>query len=307
MSDLKFKINSIATKVGFTHFGVAEAAPLNRGRENLIEWLDGGYHGSMEWMERDPEKRSDPTKYMPGAKSVISLGLNYYTQNGYSGDSDKGKISRYAWGDDYHDIIDSKLKIMIDELKKFFPYANFKACCDTAPVMEKEWAQKAGIGWIGKNTNLLTKQTGSWLFLAEIISDLEIEPDTPALDYCGSCTLCIDHCPTKALVEPYKLDARLCISYLTIEHRGEFSDNAPSYKEWIYGCDICQDVCPWNNFQSETEEISFQPRGQGTEIELEYAAKISDEGFKKVFAGSPILRTKAEGLRRNAEFLKSES
>lgn len=305
MLSLKLKINSIATEVGFTHFGVAKATRLDRGFSNLKEWLDRKYHGSMAWMERDAEKRSDPTKYMPGANTVISLGLNYYTPNDYSGDSDKGKISRYAWGKDYHDIMEEKLKVMIEELKKSFPDAKFRGCCDTSPVMEKEWAEKAGIGWIGKNTNLLTKQTGSWLFLAEILSDLEIEPDIPALDFCGSCTLCIDHCPTNAL-EPYKLNANLCISYLTIEHRGDFEKSTPSFEGWIYGCDICQDVCPWNSFQTETEESTFQPRDHGTEIELDYASNLTDKEFKKVFAGSPILRTKAEGLRRNAEFLMSE-
>ena len=304
MTDLKIKINSIANEAGFTHFGVAKAAPLDKELKNLREWLHSGYNGLMGWMERDPEMRSDPTKYMPGAKSVISLGLNYYTSYGYSGDSDKGKISRYAWGDDYHDIIDEKLKVMIDELKNIFPDAKFIGCCDTSPIMEKEWAERAGIGWIGKNTNLITKQSGSWLFLAEIISDLEIEPDDFALDFCGSCTLCIDTCPTNAL-EPYKLDARKCISYLTIEHRGEFEKSTPSFGGWLYGCDICQEVCPWNSFQDETDDISFQPRDYGTEIELDYASEITDKEFKKVFEGSPILRTKPEGLRRNADFLKS--
>jgi len=304
MSHIKSKINSIATDAGFTHFGVAKAEPLDRGLDSLMGWLDRGYHGSMRWMERDPDNRSDPTKYMPGAKSVISLGLNYYTQNEYSGDSDKGKISRYAWGDDYHDIIDEKLKVMISELKKIFPDAKFKGCCDTSAVMEKEWAEKAGIGWIGKNTNLITKRTGSWLFLAEIICDLEIEHDTPALDFCGSCTLCIDSCPTNAL-EPYTLDARKCISYLTIEHRGEFEESTPSFGGWIYGCDICQEVCPWNSFQYESDDLAFHPRENGAEIDLDYASDLTDKEFKKVFAGSPILRTKPEGLRRNAEYLKS--
>ena len=303
MSEIKSKINSIAIDAGFTHFGVAKAEPLARGLDALMGWLDCGSHGSMRWMERDPEKRSDPTKYMPEAKSVISLGLNYFTNYDHSGDPDKGKISRYAWGDDYHDIIDQKLKVMIGELKKNFPDAKFKGCCDTSTVMEKEWAEKAGIGWIGKNTNLITKRTGSWLFLAEIICDLEIEPDTPALDFCGSCTLCIDLCPTSAL-EPYTLDARKCISYLTIEHRGKFEESTPSFGDWIYGCDICQEVCPWNSFQDESDDLAFHPRDNGTEIELDYASDLTDKEFKKVFAGSPILRTKPEGLRRNAEYLR---
>ncbi len=303
MSNSKEKIRSIAFELGFTNFGVAKAAPLEREKKALEEWIKFGHHGTMSWMERNSEWRTDPTKYFPGAKSVISLGMNYYTQNDHSNNSSYGKISNYAWGEDYHDIINERLGKLIEELKILFPNSKFKDCCDTAPVMEKVWAEKAGIGWIGKHTNLITKELGSWVFLSEIITDLELEEDTPGMDFCGSCTLCIDSCPTDALYEPYKLDSKRCISYLTIEHKGNFDTGTPSLDGWIYGCDICQQVCPWNNFQSETEESSFQPSEIGTELELEYVNGLDEEDFKLLFKKSPIKRTKLSGLKRNKEKL----
>ena len=303
MSSFKQKIKSKAFELGFTNFGVAKAAPLERDKKALEEWLNLGYNGSMAWMERNVEWRTDPTKYFPGAKSVISLGMNYYTPNYHSNDTAKGKISNYAWGEDYHDIINEKLGILIEELKTEFPESKFKDCCDTAPVMEKAWAEKAGIGWIGKHTNLITREMGSWLFLSEIITDLELEVDIPSFDYCGSCSLCIDSCPTGAIYEPYKLDSNRCISYLTIEHKGDFEIDTPMLDGWLYGCDICQEVCPWNNFQSETEELAFQPSELGSEIGIEYVAALTDAEFKELFKKSPIKRTKLAGLRRNAEKL----
>ena len=195
---------------------------------------------------------------------------------------------------------------MIEELKKEFPDSKVKDCCDTDPVMEKAWAEKAGIGWIGKHTNLITREMGSWLFLSAIITDLELEVDIPSFDYCGSCSLCIDSCPTGAIYEPYKLDSNRCISYLTIEHKGDFDTDTPSLDGWLYGCDICQEVCPWNNFQSETEELAFQPSELGSEIGIEYVATLTDAEFKELFKKSPIKRTKLTGLRRNAEKLAAE-
>ena len=306
MSSFKQKIKSKAFELGFTNFGVAKAVPLERDKKALEEWLKLGYNGSMAWMERNVEWRTDPTKYFPGAKSVISLGMNYYTQNYHSNDTAKGKISKYAWGEDYHYIINEKLGILIEELKTEFPESKFKDCCDTAPLMEKAWAEKAGIGWIGKHTNLITREMGSWLFLSEIITDLELEVDIPSFDYCGSCSLCIDSCPTGAIYEPYKLDSNRCISYLTIEHKGDFEIDTPTLDGWLYGCDICQEVCPWNNFQSETEELAFQPSELGSEIGIEYVATLTDAEFKELFMKSPIKRTKLTGLRRNAEKLAAE-
>ncbi len=306
MSNTKQKIKSKALELGFTNFGVAKAAPLDREKKALQEWLNLGYNGSMAWMERNVEWRTDPTTYFPGAKSIISLGMNYNTQNYHSNDTTQGKISNYAWGEDYHNIINKRLRNLIEELKRVFPDSNFKGCCDTAPVMEKAWAEKAGIGWIGKHTNLITREMGSWLFLSEIITDLELEEDVPSMDYCGSCTLCIESCPTDAIYEPYKIDSNRCISYLTIEHKGDFAKDAPLLDGWLYGCDICQQVCPWNNFQSETEEIAFRPSELGTEIELEYVAELNDKNFRELFRRSPIKRTKLTGLRRNAEKLITE-
>ena len=303
MTELKRTIKSIATEVGFTHFGISDALPLEEEGQKLKEWLDHGYHGSMKWMENKFEWRTNPESYFPGTRAIISLGINYYTPNRHSGAKNMGKISNYAWGEDYHDVLDNKLSIMTGKLEKLYPHAKFKSCCDTAPVMEKALAVRAGIGWIGKNTNLLTKETGSWLFLAEILTDLELEPDFPVPDFCGSCTICLDSCPTNALAEPYVLDSNLCISYLTIEHRGEFDENTPSLDGWIYGCDICQEVCPWNSFQTKSDEYAFQPLELGTEIDVEFASNVSDEEFRAKFKGSPIKRTKAEGLRRNARKL----
>ncbi len=300
MTEKKRTIKAIATEVGFTHFGVSDAQPLDKEGQILKEWLDHGFHGSMKWMEKKFDWRTNPESYFPGTRAIISLGVNYYTLNRHSGANNMGKISNYAWGEDYHDLLDYKLSIMTGKLEKLYPHAKFKSCCDTAPVMEKAMAVRAGIGWIGKNTNLLTNETGSWLFLAEIFTDLELESDFPVPDFCGSCTICLDSCPTNALVEPYIIDSNLCISYLTIEHKGEFDKNTPSMDGWIYGCDICQEVCPWNNFQTETDEYAFQPSELGTEIDVEFASTISDEEFRIKFRGSPIIRAKAEGLRRNA-------
>ena len=303
MTELKRTIKSIATEVGFTHFGVSGAQPLDKEGQILKEWIDHGFHGSMKWMEKKIDWRTNPESYFPRTRSIISLGVNYYTSNRHSGAKNMGKISNYAWGEDYHDILGEKLRRMTGKLEKLYPHAKFKSCCDTAPVMEKALAVRAGIGWIGKNTNLLTKETGSWLFLAEIFTDLELESDLPVPDFCGSCTLCLDNCPTNALVEPYILDSNLCISYLTIEHKGEFDENTPSLNGWIYGCDICQEVCPWNNFQTETAEYAFQPSELGTELDVEFAGTISHDEFRAIFKGSPIKRTKPEGLRRNARNL----
>lgn len=303
MSNIKQQLKLKAFDLGFTNFGVAKAAPLEKEKNALEEWLKLGYNGSMAWMEKKVEWRTDPTKYFPGAKSIISLGMNYFTQNNHSNDKSSGKISKYAWGEDYHDLMDERLGSFVDYLNSLFPDSKFKQYCDTAPVMEKAWAEKAGIGWIGKNTNLVTREIGSWIFLSEIITDLEIEEDVPSMDYCGSCNLCIESCPTNALYEPYKLDSNRCISYLTIEHKGDFAKDTPLLDGWLYGCDICQEVCPWNNFQTETEEYAFQPSEFGTEINLESVTELNDKNFRELFRGSPIKRTKLAGLRRNAEKL----
>jgi epoxyqueuosine reductase len=253
----------------------------------------------MKWMESTREKRYDPSQVVPGVRTVIALALNYYTPHQHSSDLTTGKISRYAWGDDYHDIVGKMLGELWSWMQTEFPGIGGRYYVDTGPVMEKVWAQQAGIGWIGKHTNVITQDMGSWVFLATILTTLEIEPDPPATDHCGTCTLCISACPTGAITEPYVVDSNRCISYLTIEHRGPFAANLP-LDGWIYGCDVCQDVCPWNErFASESAQIELQPRAENFSPQLEEWAGMSETEFSTRFRGSPIKRAKREGLTRN--------
>ena len=256
------RIKLRALELGFTKVGIARCEPLVDEGKRLSEWLGYGYHASMSWMERDTEKRIDPSKIVPGATSVISVALNYYTPNKHSEEPGMGKISRYAWGDDYHQVMTVRLKQFWNWLVEQFPGIEGRYYVDTGPVMEKVWAQRAGLGWIGKHTNLITDDFGSWVFLGEIISTLEAEPDQPGTDHCGTCTLCIEACPTAAIVQPYLVDSNRCISYLTIEHRGSIDHSeARQFDGWIYGCDICQDVCPWNQkFATPGRDSAFEPR-----------------------------------------------
>jgi epoxyqueuosine reductase len=256
----------------------------------------------MQWLERDVEKRTDTTGILPNAKSVICVALNYYTPEQHSKDRALGKISRYAWGDDYHVIMTERLEKLFAFIRSENPEVNGKLYVDTGPVMEKAWAVRAGLGWLGKHTNLITRDFGSWVFLGEILIDAELEYDTPMLDYCGTCTACLDACPTQAIVQPYVLDANKCISYLTIEHRGELpEEHVLNFENWIYGCDICQEVCPWNGFQVETKEPAFQPREENIAPRLIDLAAMTQEEFSRKFRKSPIKRTKHSGLTRNAK------
>lgn len=295
------KIKSEALKIGFTKVGIAKAGALQEEARRLREWLNRGYHATMDWMERNVEKRTDPRKIVPNAKSVICVALNYYTPPQHPNDPIVGKISRYAWGDDYHDIVGEKLNALWRWMQKEFPGVEGRCYVDTGPVMDKVWAEHAGIGWIGKHTNVITRDIGSWIFLGEIITSLELEHDEPATDHCGTCSLCIEACPTNAIVEPYVVDSNRCISYLTIEHRSEIDPTlGEQFENWIYGCDICQDVCPWNQkFSVETQETGFAPRAGNVAPKLEEWKEISPEDFRARFKGSPIKRTKADGLRRN--------
>ena len=256
----------------------------------------------MQWLERDIEKRIDVTKVLPNAKSVICVTLNYYSPSRHSENPNLGKISRYAWGDDYHAVLTQRLEKLYEFLKSEIPGVEGKIYVDTGPVMDKAWAVRAGIGWLGKHTNVITREFGSWVFLGEILIDAELEYDTPMLDYCGNCTACLDACPTQAIVQPYVLDANKCISYLTIEHRSELPKEIISnFQNWVYGCDICQDVCPWNRFQKETEEQAFQPREENISPHLTELAGLSQEEFSRRFKKSPMKRTKHSGLTRNAK------
>jgi epoxyqueuosine reductase len=302
------KIKLRAREIGFDKVGVARAEPLDDEGARLFQWLDNGYHGEMAWMERWREKRVDPSELLPNAKSVIAVVLNYFTPHKHTQDAASGKISRYAWGDDYHDILKEKLYELLGFITSELPAATGKVCVDTAPIMDKVWAERAGLGWIGKNSNLITTDVGSWVFLGEIILDAELEyaPVTVA-DHCGSCTACIDACPTSAIVEPYVVDARRCISYATIELRDETlpAEFDGKLDGWVYGCDICQDVCPWNRFEKPTDDVRFEPRLGQTSLELAAVEELNADSFARRFRRSAMKRTKLAGLRRNAAALKN--
>lgn len=297
------QIKAQALSLGFSKVGIARAEPLTEEAAHLRTWLDRGNHATMDWIARNFEKRVDPSTVVSGAKSVIAVALNYYTEVEHSRNPESGKISRYAWGDDYHDIVTEKLRIFHSWLQREFSGYDGRYYVDTGPVMDKVWAQRSGIGWIGKHTNVITQDIGSWVFLGEIITTLELEPDAPATDHCGTCTLCIEACPTDAITEPYVVDSHLCLSYLTIEHRGEIKGKVTDqFDGWIYGCDICQDVCPWNEkFSVATDEKRFEPREWNVAPKLEEWKNMSQEEFSAKFKGSPMKRTKREGLVRNVK------
>jgi epoxyqueuosine reductase len=291
-----------AMRLGFCKVGIASAEPLDEDADRLRTWLGRGYHASMEWMGRTAEKRGDPRLVLAGARSIVSVAMNYYTPEGHSTEPSVGKVSRYAWGDDYHDLVLDRL----EKLKASFlvrePGAGAKVYVDTGPIMEKAWAERAGLGWRGKHTNVITREFGSWVFLGELLVTVPLVYDEPALDMCGSCTLCLEACPTDALVEPYLLDANKCISYLTIEHRGEIAQElGERFDRWIYGCDICQDVCPWNErFSRPTDVQGFSPREVNRRPTLAAISAMTDESFSSTFKKSPVKRTKRSGLTRNA-------
>jgi len=295
-------IKDSASKVGFDLVGITEIKLIEEESERLREWLDFGYHATMNWMGKNIQKRADPRKILAGARSMISLGKNYYTPAVHAAGS--AKISRYAWGDDYHEVVGEMLEQYVGDLQYQFPGNKFLYYCDTGPVMDKAWAQRAGIGWIGKHTNVINQEMGSWIFLAEVITDKECEYDIPAMDHCGSCRECIDACPTRAIVEPYVLDANRCISFLTIENRDSEipPDLASGLDNWIFGCDVCQDVCPWNRkFQTPTDEAAFSPRDGVLNLNAEEIHLITKEEFVKRFHHSPVKRAKFEGIKRNSE------
>jgi len=299
------EIKQQARRVGFDRVGIAPAMPLAEESARLRNWLLRGRHADMAWMAENSEKRADPLKVMPTAKSIVVVAMNYYTDHSHDIDPEKGKISRYAWGDDYHEILQKRLESLLEFARLLAPGVEGKVYVDTGPMMEKVWAQRAGIGWQGKHTNLITEDFGSWVFLGEMLVNLELEYDVPDIDRCGSCTLCIEACPTQAIVEPYVLDAGRCISYLTIEHRGEISTPlAEAFDGWIYGCDVCQDVCPWNQRNSQpTERTEFDPRSGNISPSLQEISELTSGEFQQRYRKSPIKRTKHSGLRRNARTL----
>jgi len=257
----------------------------------------------MHYMNNYFDKRLDPTKLVHGSKSVISLLLNYYPSDFQNKDS--YKISKYAYGRDYHFVIKGKLKELLSSLQDEIGDFHGRAFVDSAPVLDKAWAAKSGLGWIGKHSNLLSKQTGSFYFIAELIVDLDLEYDTPVTDHCGSCTACIDACPTDAIVEPYKVDGSKCISYFTIELKDELPDSMKNqFDDWMFGCDVCQDVCPWNRFSKPHKEPLFNPHPELLENDKKDWEEITRETFNEIFRKSAVKRTKFEGLKRNISFLK---
>ena len=299
-------IKSEARALGFTHVGFCSAAPDALASERLRSWLDRGYHASMAWMAKRADDRGDPSRVLPGARSIISLAFNYYTPHEHSREAGTGKISRYAWGDDYHEVVGGRVKSLTAWLTRTFPGERALWYVDTGPVMEKAWAARAGIGWIGKHTNVITADTGSWVFLGEIITTLELPADEPAVDHCGTCVRCLEACPTGAIVEPYVVDSNRCLSYLTIEHRGPVDDTlGDQYDGWVFGCDVCQDVCPWNQkFAAETTEPRFHPRPGNVNPSLEEWAGMTPGEFAARFDGSPIRRPRHEGLMRNVRIVR---
>lgn len=309
MQSLTEKIRQKALEIGFQKIGFVRAEPLAEEGEHLREWLKLGFHGEMRWLEREPEKRADPRLLLPGARSLIVVALNYYTPHEHTEADEKGKISRYAWGDDYHDVVREKLRELLGWIQEENPAAEGKICVDTAPIMDKAWAVRAGLGWLGKHTNVITKDYGSWVFIGEILLNLELEYESETVeDHCGTCTACLDACPTDAIVEPYLVDSNRCISYATIELRDpllppEITENLNG---WLYGCDICQDVCPWNRFEKPTGENRFEPRADNVSPELETISRLTHEEYVEKFRRSAIKRTKLSGLQRNANALKAK-
>ncbi len=298
-------IKAEAQKLGFMFCGIAKAEFLEEEAPRLENWLKSNMHGEMQYMENHFDKRLDPRLLVDGAKSVISLGLNYYTNQEQS-DPLSPKISKYAYGTDYHHVIKDKLKYLLEIINEQIGEVNGRAFVDSAPVLDKAWAKKAGLGWIGKNTNLINQKSGSFFFLAELIVDIELEYDiAPTADHCGTCTRCIDACPTEAIVAPYIVDGSRCISYLTIELKNEIPQEFNSKMDnWMFGCDVCQDVCPWNKFSVLHNEPAFAPNADLLNLNKKDWEEITEDVFKKVFKNSAVKRTKLSGLQRNILFLR---
>lgn len=297
-------IKDKARELGFTSCGISKAGFLEEEAPRLEKWLKEGNHGSMSWMENYFEKRLDPRKLVPGAKSIISFTLNYYPSEHQRKDSPQ--IAKYAYGEDYHFVIKDKLRDLMNYIREEIGEVDGRAFVDSAPVMDRVWAARSGLGWIGKHSLLLTKKEGSFFFLGELILDLDLEPDGPVTDHCGSCTACIDACPTGAIEEPYVINSNKCISYLTIELRDAIPEDFQGQMEnWAFGCDICQDVCPWNRFSKPTAEERFSPHPDLLAKAPEDWQEITREVFNEVFRKSAVKRTKFEGFQRNLKFLRN--
>ena len=295
-------IKKKAEELGFQKVGIARAEKTPKEKSDLDSWLMQGNHASMTWMMNRKDERGNIHKYFPEARSVIAVGMNYYTGKNQDDLRSDYKFSNYAWGDDYHTVLKKQLYQLLNWIKENNSKVKGVVCVDTSPVMDKVWAQRGGLGWIGKHTNLISRDLGSWLFLGELILDLELDYDAPfEEDLCGTCLACIESCPTQALDE-YKIDAGKCISYLTIEHRGELPESQSDLHGWIYGCDVCQEVCPWNEkFAIESKKDEFQPRKEIVEFISEDWDSLDEDSFKRIFKDSAVKRTKYVGLKRNID------
>jgi len=298
-------IKTKATALGFSFCGVSKAEFLEDEAPRLEEWLKRGYQGKMSYLENHFDKRLDPTLLVPGAKSVISLIYNYFPTKDLA-DKSEYKIAKYAYGEDYHTVVKQKLKILLESIQQEVGEVSGRAFVDSAPVMERAWAKRSGIGWVGKNSLLLNREMGSFFFLAELIIDLELEYDSPVKDYCGTCTACMDACPTDAIREPYVVDGSKCISYFTIELKEEIpAEVKGKFENWIFGCDICQDVCPWNSFSKSHREERFEHEPDLEKMTKQDWVEISEEVFQHLFKKSAVQRTKLTGLKRNILFIAS--
>ncbi len=297
------RVKAAATRLGFDAVGIARADTLGPDYVRYRQWLDKGYHATLAYMDRNYDKREDPRRIVPGARSLVVVGQNYYTPHQHDASSDGGKIARYAWGDDYHDVMPPRLRSLASVLQEIDPEAESRVYTDTGPVLEKQWAVRAGLGWQGKHSNVISRSIGSWFFIGVVISTIELEADSPIEDYCGTCSACIDACPTNAIVEPYVVDAGKCLSYWTIETKPDVEiplTIVGQMEGWLFGCDICQDVCPWNRFQQDCGEERFEPRLGETELSGEYLESLRQEDFSTRFRKSPLKRSKLAGLQRNA-------
>ncbi|VAX37250.1 Epoxyqueuosine reductase [hydrothermal vent metagenome] len=303
------QIKSTATSLGFELVGIASAvSPV--GFSDLQEWLKNGFAGEMHYMERRENAYQHPKYVLPEVKSVIMLGLNYQTKTPAAIQPGEGRVARYAWGTaDYHDLLRDKLKTLGNALHEIFPECHTRGVVDTAPLLERDFARLAGLGWFGKNTMLINKQKGSWFFLAALLTDISLQPDQPHnTSHCGTCTRCLDICPTDAFAQPYVLDASKCISYLTIEHRGNISEELCSNMgEWLFGCDLCQEVCPWNRKAPVSKESVFQPEPELNPVDAVALLQLTEETFRERFRNSPLSRSKRAGLLRNAAILLGNS
>ncbi len=301
-------IKKVAQQLGFNFCGIAKAQPLTEDAKRLEAWLSKGYNGAMQYMANHFDLRIDPSRLVPGAKSVITLLLNYFPAK--EQEPAAPKISKYAFGNDYHEVIREKLTKLIELMRKEIGEVNGRGFVDSAPVLERSWAQKSGLGWVGKNGNLINKQSGSFFFIATIITDLELEYDDPLVkDYCGSCTKCIDNCPTEAILPNKVINGSKCISYFTIELKDALIPEKMKGKfdNWMFGCDVCQDVCPWNRFSKPGNEINFTPLPQILNFANKDWEELTEESFKIVFKNSPLKRAKFAGIKRNLKFLKDEA